>query len=158
MIEISAPTRVSWRTHEYEHAEREPSWFFGIGGVALVLVAFAIWQKSFFFGLFIVIATLLVMFLGSRPPRLVDITVDGEGVFVAGLELGYGSLESFSFRKRPGRLDELILRRKRQFSPIVRMFIPDREVPNTRAIMAAHIQEVEHDESLIEIVADWLNF
>ncbi len=158
MIDVPVPTEVSWRTHEYEHAEREPSWFLGVGGVALILFIFAIWQGSFFFATFIVIAGALVVFLGRRPPQLIDVRVGGAGVSVAGLELGYTKLEGFSFRKRPGRLDELIVYRKRQFSPIVRMFIPDRDVPRARAIMASHIPEVTHDESLIEIFADWLNF
>lgn len=158
MIEVPVPTKVSWRTHEYEHADRELSWFLGVGGAALLLIIFAIWQGNFFFATFIVIATALVVFLGRRPPQLIDVMVDESGISLAGLELEYSTLDSFSFRKRPGRLDELILRRKRQFNPIVRVFIPDRDVLRARAIMVAHIPEVSHNESLIEILADWLNF
>ena len=158
MIEISPPTRVAWRTHEYEHADREPSWYLGVGSAALLLFIFAVWQGNFFFATFIVIAAALIVFLGRRPPRLVDIMVDEKGVTVADLSLPYASLVAFSFRKRPGRLDELIVRRNRAWAPLVRMFIPDREVPRAREIMARHIPEVEHDESIIEIFADWMNF
>jgi len=49
-------TEVSWRAAEYEHEEKSGGWYIIVGLVTLILIALAIWQKNFFFGIFILLA------------------------------------------------------------------------------------------------------
>ncbi len=150
---------VSWRAAEYEHLEKERGWFLIIGAVAFVLAVFAFWQNDFFFGVFIVLATALVMYFGRREPRVYDFAVGERGVSIGEKEYPLGRLESFSIRERRNRLDDLVIKKKTNANPFIHIPVDERTAKDVRRILKeAGLPETEYQESIIDIVTDLLGF
>lgn len=157
-MEQKPKNEVSWRAAEYEHIHRTPTWFLWVGGIALLLLLFAIWQKNFFFAMFVVIASILLMSLSRREPDTIDFKVSERGVGVAKHFYEYDEFEHFAIRNRPGALDEIILRRKMLMNPFLRIPADSRTAEKAREILKEKLQEVDHEDSLIEVVAELLGF
>lgn len=157
-MERKTKNEISWRAAEYEHAHRSPNWFLWAGTIALLLLLFAIWQKSFFFAVFVVIASMLVMSFGRREPGIVDFKISDGGIYISKKLYTYDEFEHFAIRKRSGKLDEIVLRRKILMSPFLRILIDSKTAEKAREIMKEKLQEVEHEDSLLEVLSELLGF
>ncbi len=157
-MEIQRRKEITWRAPEHEHIEREPRWFFGLGLVALLLVIFAIWQKSFFFAFFIVLSTILMMFFARNKPEHVNFKIDEKGLTIGNRFYGFRDFEEFAYRDFPGRRDELVFKRKIFFNPIIKIPIDERIAGGVLEMLRGKVKEVEHEETLMELFSDWLGF
>ncbi len=89
--ERMAAFEIVWRAPEYEFHEKGVSWYWLSIIAAAIVVAFAVWEKNFLFGLFIVIAEILLIVWGNREPRLVGFSINESGVAIEGAK-------SYSFK------------------------------------------------------------
>ncbi len=60
---------ITWTAPEFEHHEKEVLWSWASIIIAIILLTTAILSQNFLFGIFIVIAEVLVLVWGNRPPR-----------------------------------------------------------------------------------------
>ena len=157
-MEIQKRKEIKWSAPEHEHIEREPKWFFGVGIFALALVIFAIWQKNFFFAFFIVLASILTMFFARRPPKHTNFKIDEKGMTIGNRFYGFRDFEEFAYRDLPGHRDEIILKRKIFFNPIIKIPIDSRTAKGVLEILRGRVKEVDHEETLMELFSDWLGF
>jgi len=159
MAEEEKNETLSWRAAEYHFAEKSVFWFGSISGVTIVLMLIALWQKNFFFAVFITVAGVMLMFFGRNRPAIHDFRIDDEGVGVGERDFyEYDKLQGFSMLQRSGRLDEIILLRDAAISPHLRIPIDSKSAVKAREILEKRIPELEHEESLIDILSDWLGF
>ncbi len=157
-VPVQPLRELVWRAAEYEYIEKGPLWFLGIGFVGLVLAAIALWQRNFFFAVFVVIAASVLVSLGRKRPQVVEFRITDEGVTVGKQFASFERLQDFSFRERPGRLDELTLTRKSVVAPFVRIPIDAHSVEGARKLLAAKLPEVPREASLIDLIAERLGF
>lgn len=154
-------TEISWRAAEYDHFEKSPGWYAAVGGTALILFIIALWQKNFFFGIFVLLAGIMVIFLSNRKPSVLEYKFTEKGFEIGhghGIFYEYDKLDNFSLRSRPGRLDELILKRKITVNPFVRVPIDDRTAEKVRLFLVQKLPEVEHHDSMMDVLTDLLGF
>lgn len=150
---------VTWRAREYEFTQKDASWYWLIGGGAATLILIALFQKNFFFAVFIAIAAGVVALLGKRVPEVVEYSVSEEGVRIGKEVLyPYNELHSFSVRKRESRLDEIVLRRKTIANPFIKLPANAHATERARALLKEKIEEEEYHESLLELFTEWLGF
>ncbi len=150
---------ITWRAAEYEYAGKRASWYFIIIGATAVLTISALWQHNFFFAVFVLIAGTMLIVLGKKRPRVVNFTINEKGVGIGKYQFyDYDDLEGFDIHERPHRLDEILLKRKTTFNPFVKMPIDSKNAPKARVILTSYLEETEYNESLIDILADWLGF
>ena len=128
-------------------------WYAAICGTALVLLVFALWQRNFFFAIFIVTATVVVIALNRRRPRTIDFMIGEEGISAGTTKYQYEELEWFALRTRPGRLDMLTLRKKSAISPFAHLPIDSGLAVKAREFVAEKIPEQEYEESLVDMLA-----
>ena len=57
---------------EFEHRPKSVSWYWISIIIAATVIAFAIWEQNFLFGIFIVIAEVLFITWGNEAPAMVD--------------------------------------------------------------------------------------
>ncbi|MGC9611130.1 MAG: hypothetical protein ABSE68_02840 [Minisyncoccia bacterium] len=158
-MENDKKNEISWRAPEFEHFKKSPGWYLIVGGAALVLFIIAIWQKNFFFGIFILLAGIMVVSSGNRKPAILDFKLTEKGCEAGrGVFYEYGKLENFSLRNRPGRLDELIIKKKTSFNPFLRIPIDSRTAEKARIFLVQKLDEVEHKDSFLELLIDFLGF
>ncbi|MDI6734568.1 MAG: hypothetical protein QMD50_03765 [Patescibacteria group bacterium] len=151
-------SEISWRAAEYDFIQKDVSWYWIVIGVAAALILIAIWQKNVFFAIFIAIATMVVIFFGRRRPQILDFKISEEEIIIGKLHHKFDVFENFSLRKRPGRLDEIVLKKKKTFNPFLKIPIDSTLAQDARVLLLDKLPEVEYSESLVEIFSDWMGF
>lgn len=149
---------IVWKSPEFEHNEKNPLWFLTVLVAALILFVIALWQASYFFAVFIILATGLIFFHGRQLPQLRECRVSERGIKIGGRQFVYADLENFSIFDRPGRIDELILRRKVLFNPLVHVAIDARFVPGVREMLLKRLPEIPHEDTVLDAFVDWFGF
>ncbi len=158
-MEEKKENQISWRAAEREHRERGFLWYLIIFGGALVLFTIALFQKNFFFGVFVLFSACVVSVLGKAKPRVFNFLINEKGVTInERTTLSFDKLESFFFRNRPGQLDELILKKKVAVNPFVRIPIDEKTAEKAKKILEMHIPTLDYQDSLMDLVSDWLGF
>lgn len=142
----------SWKAPEYEHRPKLPGWFWISIIGSLVLLAFAIWQRNFLFGLFILIAEVLLLVWGNREPDEVSITIDHGGVRI-GTHRYYpkSHIEAFSLLPHP-HTDwyDLYLLLDQRYIPTIKVHVPGRDAAEVRSLLSRMYPEYDHQESFID--------
>ncbi len=149
------PKSISWRAAEYEFREKSFLWYVVVGIVAAVFLGVALWQKNFFFGIFVLIAGAMIVFFANRKPNIMDFEVS-ESVVVTGTRVFHlDDFTEFSLHDRPGRLDEIIFKKNTSFNPYVRIPVDTRTASQVRALLAGRMPEVEFEDSTLDALVDW---
>ena len=150
---------IGWRAAEYDHIEKGGGWYATVGAAVLILLAIALWQKNFFFGIFILLAGIIVITLGNRRPDVLDFKLTGEGCEAGrGVFHKYEDLKNFCLKSRPNRLDELVFRKKTAFNPFVRIPVDSRTAEKARIFLVQKLPEVAYEGSLMDALIDFLGF
>lgn len=157
-MELASNKEIVWKAPEFEHSPKHPLWFLTVLAAALVLFVFALWQASYFFAVFVVLATGLIIFHGRQEPGVRECRVSERGIRIGGRQFVYADFENFSVFDRPGRIDELILRRKIVFNPVVHVPVEGRLVPAIREVLSKRLPEIPYEESLLDAFVDWFGF
>ena len=150
---------VIWRAAEFERHERTGAWYVSVVGVALVLVVIALIQHNFFFALFIMLAAGVLVLFSNRKPHIVEFRIDDEGVLVGSSRYHYEDIDFFWMRERPGRLDEIVIKRKAVLNPLLKITADTHTAKSARLKLLEKLPEMGEDqESLFDIFTDWLGF
>ena len=63
---------TTWKAPEFQYRSKGVSWYWMSIIIAVAIIAFAIWEHNFLFGIFIVIAEILLITWGNEAPRTID--------------------------------------------------------------------------------------
>lgn len=116
---------VHWQAMEYIQREKSPVWFivFGIVFVALMIVAIFVIKSITFDVLVPIMAASLLMYV-YRPPRMLDYTLSGKGLFVNDHLYPFVDFKSFGVIKDDDQFSILLVPVKR-FKPGVSIYFPE---------------------------------
>ncbi len=155
-----APGRkISWRAAEFHYFEKDYLWYVWAVFTGVVLLAFALWQRNFFFAVFVVIATVLFVEFGKRRPRTLDYELNEKEVLIDGrMSIPYKSIESFHVRKRLGLLDEVVFKRATRVNPFIHLPIDEELAVRAREFLLEFLPEDEHEQTIVEIIAERIGF
>ena len=148
---------LSWETPEYHHQEKTAEWYWVVGLVALSLAVAAILFNNILIAILVVVATVALMLVASRPPRIIEVHIDDRGVTVGKLYYPYDNLESFWIHEY-GNAAKLLITSKKTFASQVAVFLNDVSVEEVRAALKAHIPEKERHEPLFQMLMEYLGF
>ena len=70
-----AQFHTEWSAPEFEYRPKSVSWYWISIICAAAIIAFAIWEQNFLFGIFVVIAEILLIAWGNEMPATVSITL-----------------------------------------------------------------------------------
>ena len=154
-----APQELSWRAAEYQFTEKDPGWYWLVVVAGIVLLAVALFGRNFFFGVFIVIAAVMIISFSRRRPRVLDFKLSGKGVAIGeNISYDYDRLEGYAILEKPGRLHELVLEKKAAINPFLKLPIDAESAKEAERILQNHLPQIEYEESLIDIISGWLGF
>jgi len=142
----------SWQAPDFEHEERDASWYGWsiFAASALVLLALFV-QKNILFALFIIIAEAMLIFLSWQKPRERLYSLTPDGIFAEQDQLAtYDELHSFAIVGVSGKYAEIVLRFKKSHRPYLKMLIPSSHAQQTRELLATGIPEFEYQMNLVE--------
>lgn len=149
---------LRWKAAEYEYREKTPGWFLAVGAISVVLLVIALLQKNFFFAVFIIFAAVIVMVFGKRRPAILEFYLDDEEIGVGKASFKYNELDGFSVRRRPGHLNEIVLKKKTVVSPFLRIPIDSKLAAEAEQLLGEKLPQTEYQESLVDVFAEWFGF
>jgi hypothetical protein len=152
---------ISWSAPEYHTYEKNVSWYWLVILGTVVIAGIALWQKNFLFALFIVVASFLVTAWGDRKPRTLDFVLSEQGLEIG--EQRHYSFDEFSgFAIIPTREDpelhELLFHVKGRIGNWLKIIIATQRHDAIKAFLAAHLPELEYEESFAEHIGRMLKF
>jgi len=156
-----AESEIKWEAPEFENRERDVSWYWISIIIAAAIIAFAVWQRNFLFGIFVVIAEILIIIWGDRKPRMVAFTLTEKGI---GIELGkfhpFAGMENFSIDKSAdGELwDTIIFHFHGKFKIPLMIKLPKKRLEEAKAIIKKSLEEIDYEPSFLDSLEKLIGF
>jgi len=156
------PKELKWSALEFEYHEKSAGWYWLVIFLGTVLAALSFVQGNFLFGVFVIIASVLIIKWGRQLPHQVEFKITSAGVDIGRRKFySYDYLTGFASRRldhHDDGLSEIILRQKHRLSAYVKMMIPNRILEEARHQLNQHLPEIEYDDSLVDHISRWLRF
>lgn len=157
--EKTSSKEISWKAPEFFHFHKEDSWYLISLLISGAFLGIAIWQKNFFFAVFIVIAEALVLHFAHQKPRTLEFKITEQGIDIEGDKLYlFKGLQSFWLRQKLDDLDELVIKTRSYFKSHLKIFLPPSKTEGVREMLRNYLPEEEHEDSLIELLSEWIGF
>ena len=163
MLDLAYMPHLRWEAPEFDHHPKNVSWYWISILIAILLLALAVWQKNFFFGVFIVIAEVLVLAWASVEPPMIKFELTEKGLRV-GPKRFYRmrELEAFSADVE-GLFNEewpdIVLHLRSHFRPAVRIKAPRHWLHEIRQEFRDHnVKELHFEPTFLEIVEKFMRF
>lgn len=151
---------IIWNAPEFEHREKTLSWYWlTIIGAAL-LVGLAVWQKNVLFGVFVVIAEILVLVWAGREPRAIPFRINEKQFFIGPTTVyTLDQFQAFSLDSASEEeLVDLVLHFKSKVRPLLKIKLPKATTSSVHEFLAARLEERAFEASLLDAVEKLLKF
>jgi len=152
---------ITWSAPEYHYYEKNVSWYWIVLLMTIFFVGFALWQSNFLFAVFIIIASVLIIAWGKRPPRIITFSLSDKGLSVDEKKFyHFDSVEGFAIS--PDHMNdgfnELAIQTKGRISGWIKIIIEEEQADAIKALLTKHIEELEYTESLADHLSKLLKF
>ncbi len=149
---------MEWQAPEYDHFEKTANWFWLTGAVAGALILLAVLFKDFLFAVVLLLGAFTIMMYAARPPVLIDFALTKKGLRIKDRLYPYDHLKSFwvsdEYHKR-----KIIVESDRLVLPhLIVPLPPNIDDEEAREYLLQYLPEMRHEESLIDLLADYLGF
>ena len=160
LLPMPEKTEVKWTAPEFEPREKGAVWYWITMLIAAAFMALSVWQKNYFFIIFIIIAEILVLVWGGREPEMVEFTLTEKELAIGGrkfykldqIEKWSGEEETFP------DFGDIVFHSKNKFSGNVRINVPRLLYPEVAAIFREKAKEVIREESLFDTLERFFRF
>jgi hypothetical protein len=158
MTEGSEQILISWSALEFEKQEKGLLWFILFGVIALLFFAISLLMKNYVFSLMILMASFLVFVHAIRHPHKIKTTILESSILINhNIEIPFKEIISFWIFEEP-HLRSLHLKTKKITRPEIQLPLGNQAPKEIREILSKFIKEKKQEESLIDVIAKWLNF
>ena len=155
-----ATPAVSWSAPEFEYYPKTPGWYWTSIIIATLLLAAAVWQKNFLFGLFILVAEVLILVWSGREPETVVFALDDRALLLPeGKRHLFSDMAHWSVQDIPSdEWDLLVVAFHRSLRPTIHVLFPVSRIDEIRSHLGARVVETEPDPSVIDTLERLLGF
>ena len=150
---------ITWTAPEFEFREKTVSWYWITIIIAACIIAFAVWERNFLFGVFIIIAEMLVIVWGNRRPPEVAFRLTHEALSI-GSDKSYQlkEFENWSALDFEGGWHEMAFLFKKRLRVPVKILVPSETLPKIRENLNPLLPEVEHHITFSESIERLIKF
>jgi hypothetical protein len=148
---------ITWTTLEFEPQDRHPDWNWYAGLVAVIVAIIAIFYGDVFFGIFAIIAGIVVIIYAIRPPKNLTIHISEQGVSINNDLIPYASIKQF-WLDETDKQDKLLLLVSGSFIPLIGLPLQGVKAEAVRTALKPHVPEVLMRESRTIKIFDQLGF
>jgi len=155
-----ASFEITWSAPEFEYREKDVSWYWISIIVASLIIAFAVWERNFLFGFFIVIAEILFVAWGNETPRFLDFKMTERDIEIGEEEKSYpmSALEHFSVDHLDDSWSELIFPFKAKLKTPLRIIIPAEKIEEVRKHLKPILKEMDYEPHLLDSLERFIRF
>jgi hypothetical protein len=143
---------LEWEAPEYEHRPKSSVWYWGSITIAVLILAVAVWQKNFLFAAFVVLAEILMLTWGERPPRLLTFSLSEKGLTIdENTFYPLGNFKSFSLdRESHEEWAGIVLFFESHLRPSILVHTPHAEAEEIAAALRKKVKEVPWEPTLLD--------
>ena len=148
---------LSWQAAEYNHQPKSTDWYWAVSIVAVSVAVASVLLGNVLLAILIIIGAFALMLFASRPPEIINISIDEGGVVLGKYRYPFASLESFWISEN-NHQPKLLLTTKKTLAPHIILALEDTPAEEVRARLAPFLHEEEQHESLIQLTMERLGF
>jgi len=156
---------IEWQAPEFEHRQKDVSWYWLSLIISIILLALSVWQKNFLFAVFIVIAWFVIIYATSRTPTIWNFKLSEKGIEInlpndksSNKFYPLDKIEGFDIHGLEGEYKELILKIKKRFSPYLKINFLAGDEMQIKDFLNRYISEEEYNESLADSFSKLIGF
>jgi len=155
--------QISWRAPEFEYHEKSAAWYWTTVLIALIILAFALWQKNFLFGVFVIIAEILLIIWANKKPDVVEFVVGEKGILINNKRnYSYGELESYSVDEESDPdFTRIVFKPKHRTRVRLEMVIPKAQADEVLDFLADEtpgLPEMDYEVTFLDALERFLKF
>jgi hypothetical protein len=150
---------MEWIAPEFEFREKGVSWYWVSIILAAFMIAFAVWQKDFLFGFFVVVAEMLVIIWGDREPRIMPFFLSEHHLRIGDNKVHLlREFTSWSADRADEEWADLHFYFDSHWRAPLRMIVPHDRLEEFRANLTPVLKEVKHDLAFIDAIEKIIGF
>jgi hypothetical protein len=154
-----ASFETSWQAPEFEYRPKSVSWYWISIIISAAIIAFAIWQRNFLFGIFIVIAEILLIAWGNEIPATINFTLTENDLSIGEAKRYQVKLfENFSVNELDDDWTELHFTFKAKLRTPLKVLLPKTKIEEVRKNFKPVLRETEFDPSLLDSLEKIIGF
>jgi hypothetical protein len=154
-----ASFEISWQAPEFEYRPKSVSWYWISIIISAAIIAFAIWQRNFLFGIFIVIAEVLLIAWGNEMPITMDFVLTENELSIGEAKRYQIKLfENFSVNDLGDDWTELCFIFKTKLRTPLKVLLPKEKIEEARKDLKPILREVEFEPSLLDSLEKIIGF
>jgi len=139
----------SWTGYDKLEKDRSVDWFWalaiiGIGGAILAFIF-----NNYLFGVFIIIATITIIFFATQKPHKLSCSITENSVCIGEQHIPFSKIESFWIEEHED-VSKLILHTKNNISPISSLYFFEKEDIET---LRENLSEFIEEKHLVEPIS-----
>lgn len=117
---------IRWQAPEYEHYEKTPDWYWGLGVVAVALIALALYLDNLLFAFVVAIGAFAMALYAARKPLMIEFAVTDRGVKIGNTLYPYQTLRHFWLNEREdGERRTLFIISNKPLIPLINIPVAD---------------------------------
>ncbi len=149
---------LKWTAPEFEYYTKSTSWFVITGGIAGLLLLWALFTKNFIFALLIGLGYFTIIIYGLKRPKNIRLAITPKGVKINQTLYEFENIKSFWIFYNPPEIKELSLRSKKTIMPYIKIPLGEQNPVEVRQALIKYLPERKHKDSLIENMARQFRF
>lgn len=160
MISVSMARTVffEWEAEGYVFEEKSADWYWALGVIAVAGAIASILFGNIILALLVLVASATLAIANAKRPRMHRFRITDEGVMIDENLYEYDSILSFSVLEYidPKLPTVLSLKTKKPLAPHLLIPIADYDPLEIYEFFEEHIEEGQHDQSIVDRVIDLL--
>jgi len=159
-MEQKAEDDIRWQAPEYEHYEKTPDWYWGLGLIAAALIALALYLDNLLFAFVIAIGAFAVALYAARKPLTVEYSFTDRGLKIENTLYPYQTLQRFWFEETAdGERRTLLLESNKPLTPLISIPVgTDVGTRELRELLLKYLPEEEIAEPASQRIMEWFRF
>lgn len=151
---------MNWKAPEFTFFEKTTVWYTASIVIALLIVLFSFLRGNILFGIFVIVAEVLVLYWARQEPDLLEYSFNENGLVAGEKFYSLNELSAFSFvADHPeDPYFELVFEPIKISANYIKILVPADMVDELFDYMAEYLEEFDYDEGLGEHLTKKLRF
>ena len=143
---------IEWHIKTHDDRDKGTLFYTVFFSVFALLLLFSLWQKNFLFGVFVILAGGLVLFLSSQTSPSFTFKIDAKGIHILESDTFYpfSQLNHFDVHEFDDEHAELLFVFKGKLHPTLRIRIYEHQRESITTILQTHLTKKEIELSLLD--------
>ena len=147
----------AWEASEYLHHDKQPGWFFILGGVTLALVVAAVLTQQWFSIPVVILIGVSILVYGVKQPRVLRYALTEDGIEIGPKLYPYKNFRSFAVIQDVA-WHTIDLEPTQRFMPRLTILFDDEHFPDIVSLLSEQLPEVHRTPDWVERLARYLKF